>query len=222
MAEKPEELTDNKSSQVSWKEFGNSGHTPIPSEQNVSLDSSPKSSTSTSSSKNNFGLVLLLGGVQPIWQLNSLFCYRGLWQDDRNKTLPANSLTSRQNVVLTIATGTSGSIQSLILQTRRQLLNYATNGKCMNLSTFKSEFIVSCISIVEVQWRRFLTQSFGKLLQTKPKWQLFQNAIMAKYLWRKAILAKTQNLDTSHRQCRSSALSPSRLFKPSNKSTGSE
>jgi hypothetical protein len=149
MTDKPEELTPEKLSKSSLKELGRFGYTPIPSEQNVPLAS--PSDSSTSSPKDVFGLVLLLGGVQPIWQLNSLFCYRGLWQDDRNKTLPVDATISRQNVVLTIATGTSGTNQSLTLQTRRQLLNYVTNGRCTNISNVKSEFIVSCISILEVQ-----------------------------------------------------------------------
>ena len=134
MANKREEVTHKKLSYSSSKEFGRFGYAPIPSEQNP-LESSSESSTS--SPRDVFGLVLLLGGVQPIWQLNSLFCYRGLWQDDRNKTLSVSASTSHQYVVLTIATGTSGANQSLTLQIRRQLLNYVTNGICMNLSIFK-------------------------------------------------------------------------------------
>ena len=46
MADKPEELTHEKLSQSSLKEFGRFGYTPIPSEQNVPLESPSESSTS--------------------------------------------------------------------------------------------------------------------------------------------------------------------------------
>ena len=112
MTNKPNELIYDMLSQVSLGESGRFGHTPIPSEENLPLESSSESSRS--SPKDVFGLVLLLGGVQPIWQLKSIFCYRGLWQDDRKKSLTVNSSTCHQNVVLTIATGNSRVIQSLI------------------------------------------------------------------------------------------------------------
>ena len=112
MTNKPNELTQMGLSQPSLRQTGRFGHTPIPSEQNFSLESS--SDSLTSSPKDVFGLVLLLGAVQPIWQLQSIFCYRGLWQDDRKKSLTVNSSTCHQNVVLTIATGNSRVIQSLI------------------------------------------------------------------------------------------------------------
>jgi hypothetical protein len=71
----------------------------LPSEQNMSLDSLPESENS--SPTDVFDLVFSLDASRLIWQLKSLFCYRGLWQDDR-KT--AQSLEPSE-VILTVATG---------------------------------------------------------------------------------------------------------------------
>lgn len=64
------------------------------------------SESSTSSLKDAFDLVLLLEAAQLVWHLKSLFCYRGLLQDDKMKSLSTEPLTSRQEVFLTIAKGT--------------------------------------------------------------------------------------------------------------------
>ena len=90
-------------------------YTPIPSEQIVPLETPSGEESRLSSPTDVFGLVLLLGAVQEIWQLNSLFCYRGLWQDDRKRSLRTEPQASRQEVVLTIATGTIFPIPHLWL-----------------------------------------------------------------------------------------------------------
>jgi len=60
-----------------------------------------------------FGLVLLLGSIQPVWQVKYLFCYRGYWHDER--VIPASYLEpsdERQEVILTLATGISNTISN--------------------------------------------------------------------------------------------------------------
>jgi hypothetical protein len=94
-------MADDKS-EKGTKASGRFGYTPMPSELNVPVHTTD-SDSSTSSPLDVFGLVLLLGAVRPIWQLKSLFCYRGLWHDDRVEMAPQE----RQEVVLTIATGNS-------------------------------------------------------------------------------------------------------------------
>lgn len=94
---------------------GRFGYTPIPSEQMVPLETPSGDESRLSSPTDVFGLVLLLGAVQEIWQLNSLFCYRGLWQDDRKRNLLTEPQASRQEVVLTIATGTILPTPDLLL-----------------------------------------------------------------------------------------------------------
>ena len=94
---------------------GRFGYTPIPSEQMVPLETPSGDKSRLSSPTDVFGLVLLLGAVREIWQLNSLFCYRGLWQDDRKRDLRTEPQASRQEVVLTIATGTIFLIPDLLL-----------------------------------------------------------------------------------------------------------
>ena len=102
-----EGLTNEQVAELPTIESGPFGCTPIPSEHMVPLETpSGEQSRSSSSPTDVFGLVLLLGAVQEIWQLKSLFCYRGLWQDDRKRNLLIESQTTRQEVVLTIATGT--------------------------------------------------------------------------------------------------------------------
>jgi len=82
------------------KQSGRFGYTPVPSEIGP-IPSTPRVSTPDA-----FGLVLSLGAVQPIWQLPSLFCYRGLWQDDRAKTFqPLSSPSLGLEVIITVATG---------------------------------------------------------------------------------------------------------------------
>ena len=112
MTEKATDLANEKPSEAALKDFGRFGYSPIPSEQNVSLNSSPDGSTT--SPEDVFGLVLLLGAVQPIWQLRSLFCYRGLWQDECEKGSTVDPLATRQDVVLTVATGIRTIIPYLI------------------------------------------------------------------------------------------------------------
>jgi hypothetical protein len=94
---------------------GHFGSTPIPSEQMVPLENPCGDESRLSSPTDVFGFVLLLGAVQEIWQLNSLFCYRGLWQDDRKRNLRTEPQAPRQEVVLTIATGTIFPIPDLML-----------------------------------------------------------------------------------------------------------
>jgi hypothetical protein len=109
-------MTDNRSegpsnaqaANLPVKESGRFGHTPSPSEYMGPPETpSGQDSRSSSSPTDVFGLVLLLGAVQEIWQVKSLFCYRGLWQDDRRRNIRTESHRVRQAVVLTIATGIS-------------------------------------------------------------------------------------------------------------------
>lgn len=81
-------------------EQGEFGYSSIPSNHN-------SGSGSTASQKDVFGIVLSFGRIQPIWQLNSLVCYRGMWQDDRERN------STRRDVVLTVATGIPKKLASL-------------------------------------------------------------------------------------------------------------
>lgn len=83
---------------------GRFGFTPLPSETEAPEETS--SDTPLLSSNDVFGLVLQVGAVQPIWQLKSLFCYRGIWRDEKLDPLTGNPSNLRREVVLTIATGT--------------------------------------------------------------------------------------------------------------------
>ncbi len=83
---------------------GRFGFTPIPSEMEVPQEAS--SDAPVLSSKDVFGLVLQVGAVQPIWQLKSLFCYRGIWSDEKLDPLTGKLSNIRREVILTIATGT--------------------------------------------------------------------------------------------------------------------
>jgi len=96
---------------------GRFGYTPIPSEYMIPLETPSDDESRLSSPTDVFGLVLLLGGVQEIWQLKSLFCYRGLWQDDRKRNPLTEAQASRQEVILTIATGTIFFDFDLLLDT---------------------------------------------------------------------------------------------------------
>jgi len=73
---------------------GRFGLSPLPSEHNALLEDADGYFPEQA---DVFGLVLMLGSVQPIWHLRSLFSYRGIWQGDKRMM--------QQNVVLTIATG---------------------------------------------------------------------------------------------------------------------
>ena len=88
---------------------GRLGFTPIPSEmeapQEVSSEEQP-----LLSSDDVFGLVLQVGAVQPIWQLKSLFCYRGIWRDEKLDPLTGRPSNLRREVILTIATGKVHSV----------------------------------------------------------------------------------------------------------------
>ena len=97
------ELTRDSLPQVALTESGHFGYTPIPSEVGAPFES--RSDSSTSSPKDAYGLVLLLSSVEPVWQLNSLFCYRALWHDDRENALSSDQSSSNQEVILTVATG---------------------------------------------------------------------------------------------------------------------
>jgi hypothetical protein len=74
---------------------GRFGRSPMPSEHNVLLEEAD--GYFSEQAGDVFGLVLILGSVQPIWHLRSLFSYRGIWQGDKRMM--------QQNVVITIATG---------------------------------------------------------------------------------------------------------------------
>jgi hypothetical protein len=78
---------------------GRFGYSPMPSERNALLDD--PDGYFPDQARDVFGLVLILGSVQPIWHLRSLFSYRGIWHGDKRMT--------QQNVVLTIATGSTPS-----------------------------------------------------------------------------------------------------------------
>jgi hypothetical protein len=82
---------------------GRFGFTPIPSEMEALQASS--SDEPVLSSDDVFGLVLQVGAVQPIWQLKSLFCYRGMWRDEKLDPLTGRPSNLRREVILTIATG---------------------------------------------------------------------------------------------------------------------
>ena len=88
------------------KDFGRFGYTPIPSDHNEPSTSSVASMTPPT---DPFGLVLLLGSVQAVWHLKSLFCYRGSWHDERATELSTEPCARRREVVLTLATGISCS-----------------------------------------------------------------------------------------------------------------
>jgi hypothetical protein len=96
---------------------GRFGSTPIPSEHMVPLETPSGDESRSSSPMDVFGLVLLLGAVHEIWQLKSLFCYRGLWQDHRKRNLLTEPEPSRQEVIITIATGTIFLNPDLLLDT---------------------------------------------------------------------------------------------------------
>jgi len=100
---------------------GRFGYTPVPSDIGL-MPSTPDAVSDV------FGMILSLGAVQPIWQFNSLFCYRGFWQDDRT---PAATSTPAvpQEVIITIATGKSLAYD-LTLQIELRLESFVTNGRC--------------------------------------------------------------------------------------------
>jgi hypothetical protein len=83
---------------------GRFGFTPIPSEMDLPQEASSESPLL--SSNDIFGLVLQVGAVEPIWQLKSLFCYRGIWRDEKLDPLTGKPSNLRREVILTIATGT--------------------------------------------------------------------------------------------------------------------
>ena len=84
---------------------GRFGFTPIPSEMDAAQGAS--SDGPLLSSNDVFGLVLQVGAVQPVWQLKSLFCYRGIWRDEKLDPLTGKPSNLRREVLLTIATGES-------------------------------------------------------------------------------------------------------------------
>ena len=99
-------MLDEENDQTGTKESGRFGYTPIPSDHDEH-----SSVASMTPSFDPFGLVLLLGSIQPVWELKSLFCYRGYWLDDRTPPiLSSEPSAARQEVVLTLATGFSNTI----------------------------------------------------------------------------------------------------------------
>lgn len=65
-----------------------------------------RSPADSQKSEDAFGLVLSIGAIQPIWQLQSLYCYHGTWRDNRNETTSEPDSNDDIEIVLTIATGT--------------------------------------------------------------------------------------------------------------------
>lgn len=57
-------------------------------------------------SEDAFGLVLSIGAIRPIWQLQSLYCYHGTWHDNRTETTSEADSNDDIEIILTIATGT--------------------------------------------------------------------------------------------------------------------
>jgi len=87
-------------SELKRQESGRFASSPIPSEPG---DAS--SSVVSSATPDAFGLVLSIGGIQPIWQLTSLFCYKGLWQDHHREGADDDPHGEGIEVILTIAIG---------------------------------------------------------------------------------------------------------------------
>ena len=203
------------------KESGRFGYTPIPSEfMGPPETPSGEDSRSSFSPTDVFGLVLLLGAVQEIWQLKSLFCYRGLWQDDRRRNILAESQTVRQAVVLTIATGSLFYILFLFLIDTTTVAKLRHEWK-MYFHTFHRQIfltLVFFISIRGIRCREFLTQFYGRLLPLGPRLPSSPNAMMANDLLRNATFKYRRISDTSHLLSRISARLPSKLFKSSNNS----
>jgi hypothetical protein len=81
---------------------GRFGYAPVPSEIMGPISASPDTSVT-----DVFGMVLSLGGVQPIWQHHTLFCYRGYWQPDDRTVAGSDDMSpgERREVIITIATG---------------------------------------------------------------------------------------------------------------------
>jgi hypothetical protein len=105
MSDKFDDSVNEAFSQHSATEHGLFEYNPVSPEENALIESS--SDSTTSSLMDVPDLVLLLESAQLIWHLQSLFCYRGLLQDDKKKSLLSEPLASQQEVVLTIGTGMS-------------------------------------------------------------------------------------------------------------------
>jgi len=115
MADIATDETDERPETPLSGEGGPFGTSPIPSEPESPLSPLPH---------DVFGLVLLLGSIQPLWSVGSLFCYRGLWNDYERQT--------QQSVVVTVATGgTPRHCYANPLQTRTPSTSCAMNGKCI-------------------------------------------------------------------------------------------
>jgi len=119
MADIATDETDERLEAPLSGEGGLFGTSPIPSEQSV------PESPHLPLLHDVFGLVLLLGSIQPVWSLGSVFCYHGLWNDYKRQT--------QQSVVVTVATGGNPRLSYYAnhLQTRQPSTSCAMNGKCI-------------------------------------------------------------------------------------------
>jgi hypothetical protein len=80
------------------------------------------------SSNDAFGLMLSVGGVRPIWQLDSLFCYQGTWRDDRRSEEGGRP----QEIIFTVATGQSSFHFVLTSESPQHLQSFVKNGICID------------------------------------------------------------------------------------------
>jgi hypothetical protein len=124
MSDWKEELASGGLKSMDGRGSGRFEPSPIPSEGDASLNPS-----FNPSSKDAFGLILTVGNLKPIWQLESLFCYAGTWQDDRQGKTSGETSDS-QEVILTIATGLLSMDPLLTSQSQQHLRNFVTNGRC--------------------------------------------------------------------------------------------
>ena len=93
---------DDISSNEEEKGSGRFGYTPAPSPS----ETGPITASPDPSTNDLFGIVLSLSAVQPIWQFGSLFCYRGVWQDERGRASFSGTVPPLgAEVIITIATG---------------------------------------------------------------------------------------------------------------------
>jgi hypothetical protein len=102
MSERMQDTPFEELRNMKGRASGRFGSSPVPSESDASLNQPP--SPVGPSSKDAFGLVLTVSDLKPIWQLESLFCYKGTWKDDRLDK-GSGETSDSQEVILTIATG---------------------------------------------------------------------------------------------------------------------
>jgi hypothetical protein len=124
MSDWKEEIASDGFKNTNGRGSGRFESSPIPSEGDESLNP-----PLNPSSKDAFGLILTVGNLKPIWQLESLFCYTGTWQNDRQRKTSGETSDS-QEVILTIATGLLSMDPLLTSQNPQHLRSFVMNGRC--------------------------------------------------------------------------------------------